>query len=412
MRQSMSAGACALALVILLSVSIPAAALGLDAAFHQPLLGPGRAVGVAVWNHGRSLDSEDYKAPTPPYLRALRDGGWDVLRFDRLRVTDTLSASSQRLADIAAELKRRGYRRVMLAGQSFGAFLALMAADDSDAVDAVVATAPAAFGDFQEYYDTWRLNATRLYPLLERLKRARVMLFFFHGDDFDPGGRGIEARKILREDRAGFAIVDQPEHLTGHWISSSGAFLRRFGDCIRDFADDDPLRGEFLCKPIWGEAPSTALRLPAELLHSQAMPPRLAALLGASAPPPASGRDGSTGPGVDGAWYGFYPNGREVLLEIESVSGREVSAVYAIGPGIDKNEPAEWTRRRGQIDAHQLIFAEKGESTLRFRPRDDGGLSATWISPDGATKMAAGLRRLDPADLPPRAVARADDQGQ
>ena len=112
----------------------------------------------------------------------------------------------------------------MLAGQSFGAFLALMAADDSTAVDAVVATAPAAFGDFQEYYNTWRLNATRLYPLLEHIKRARVMLFFFHGDDFDPGGRGEAARSILSQRRAGFAVVDQPAYLAGHWISSSGAF--------------------------------------------------------------------------------------------------------------------------------------------------------------------------------------------
>jgi pimeloyl-ACP methyl ester carboxylesterase len=412
MRQSRFAGACALALGILLCLSIPAVALGLDAAFHQALLGPARAVGVVVWNHGRSLESEDYKAPAPPYLRALRAGGWDVLRFDRLRDSDTLSASSLRLADIATELKRRGYRRVVLAGQSFGAFLALMAADASDAVDAVVATAPAAFGDFQEYYDTWRLNATRLYPLLEHLKQTRVMLFFFHGDDFDPGGRGAAARAILADRGVGFAIIDQPEHLTGHWISSSGAFLRRFGDCIRDFAADDALRGEFLCKPVWGEAPSTDMRLPTELLHSQAATPQLSALLGASAPPPAGGRGVSIGPGINDAWYGFYPNGREVLIEIETVSGHDVSAVYAIGPGIDNNEPAEWIRRRGQIDSHQLVFEQKGESTLLFRSRGDGGLSATWISPNGATKMEAGLRRLDPTDLPLRALARADDQGQ
>jgi hypothetical protein len=329
-----------------------------------------------------------------------------------LRDADTLSASSQRLAGIAADLKQRGYRRVVLAGQSFGAFLALMAADDTSAVDAVVATAPAAFGDFQEYYDTWRLNATRLYPLLDHMKRARVMLFFFHGDDFDPGGRGAAAHAILAGRGIGFAIVDQPENLTGHWISSSGAFLRRFGDCIRDFVGDDALRGEFLCKPAWGEAPSVDMRLPAELLHSRAATPRLAALLGASAPPPAGGRGVGIGPGVSAAWYGFYPNGREVLIEIEAVSGDEVSAVYAIGPGIDNNEPAEWTRRRGHIDGRQLIFDEKGESTLRFRPLGDGGLSATWISPDAETKMHAEMRRLDHAVLPLRTVARADDQGQ
>lgn len=412
MRQSNFAGACALALGLLTLANIPALALGLDSAFHETLLGPERAEGVVVWNHGRSLDIEDYKAPTPPYLRVLRDSGWDVMRFDRLRDGDTLSASSRRLTEIASDLKRRGYHRVVLAGQSFGAFLALMAADDSDDVDAVVATAPAAFGDFQEYYDTWHLNATRLYPLLERLRRTRVMLFFFHGDDFDPGGRGVESRSILSERGLGFAVVDQPAYLSGHWISSSGAFLRRFGNCIRDFADNDSLHGEFSCKPVWGEAPSAELRVPTEILHPSTEAPKLTALLGASAPTIAADRGGKIGPTADDAWYGFYPNGREVLISIEAVTGRELTAIYAIGPGIDRGEPAEWSHRRGRFDGHELVFEHKGESTLRFTPRDDGGLNAIWISPDGATKMHAGLRHIDTAVLPIRAVTATHQEAQ
>jgi dienelactone hydrolase len=406
MRRFIDAGACALALGLIVLASIPAAAVGLDPAFDQTLLGPQKAAGVVVWNHGRSLDAEDDKSPTPPYLRVLRDSGWDVMRFDRPRDSDTLSASSRRLVGIVSELKQRGYRRVVLAGQSFGAFLALMAADDSNAVDAVVATAPAAFGDFEGYYDTWRLNATRLYPLLEHLQRARVMLFFFHGDDFDPGGRGDAARAILSRRQAGFAVVDQPAYLTGHWISSSGAFLRRFGDCIRKFADDAALRGELVCRPVWGEAPSAELRLPPELVHPQLAPPRLVALIGASASSSTEAPAIDGGPAAHQTWYGFYPNGREVLIAVEAVAGRDLTAVYAIGPGIDKNEPAEWSRRAGRIDHGELVFAGKGESTLHFRPREDGGLDATWISPDGTTRMKARLRRIDPSSFLIRAAAR------
>jgi pimeloyl-ACP methyl ester carboxylesterase len=409
MRQSFFAGAVALAVGLLALSNIPAAAIGLDAAFHQSLLGPQRATGAVVWNHGRSLDSEDYKAPTPPYLRVLRDSGWDVFRFDRLRDGDTLSASSRRLVEFVAELKQRGYRRIALAGQSFGAFLALMAADDSNAVDAVIATAPAAFGDFQEYYETWHLNATRLYPLLENLKRARVMLFFFHGDDFDPGGRGIEARTILAHRGVGYAVIDQPAYLTGHWISASGAFLRRFGDCIRDFAGNDRLRGEFACRPEWGEAPSAELRVPGEMLRTEARSLRVAAPPGASAP--ASGHGIKASPLANDAWYGFYPNGREVLIAIEAVNGRELTAIYAIGPGIDRGEPAEWSHRRGHLEGRDLVFQQKGESTLRLRPRGDGGLNVTWISPDGSIKMETGMRRIDTAALPIRA-ALASGGGQ
>jgi len=292
MWQSFRAVVCRFALAFILC-SASAMAMGLDPAFDQDLLGPDHATGVIVWNHGRSLTVEDSESPTPPFLQMLREGGWEVLRFDRPRDGDTLTDSTRRLIDHVVQLKHKGYRRVVLAGQSFGAFLALMAADASDEVDAVVATAPAAFGSFEEFYESWRLNAIRLYPLLERVKRARVMLFFFHGDDFDPGGRGERSRAILSERGLGFAVVDQPAFLVGHWASSTGLFLRRFGRCIRDFVDADVLQGELICRPAWGETPSAELRLPDELLPPLAASPAAAAAIGASAPasaPVAPGR--------------------------------------------------------------------------------------------------------------------------
>ena len=163
MWQPLFAGALGFLVSILLYIASPAA-MGLAPAFHQSLLGPERAMGVLVWSHGRSMTVEDAEAATPPFLRTLRDGGWDVLRFDRPRDGDTLTDSTRRLIDQVARLKQGGYHRIALAGQSFGAFLALMAADASDDVDAVVATAPAAFGSFDEAYGSWRLNAIRLYP--------------------------------------------------------------------------------------------------------------------------------------------------------------------------------------------------------------------------------------------------------
>src|SRR6266403_101921 len=264
MRRSFLAVMCQLVLGFILC-SASAAAMGLGPAFDQDLLGPEHSSGVIVWNHGRSLTVEDSESPAPPFLRVLREGGWDVVRFDRPRDSDSLIDSTRRLVDHVAELKHKGYRRVVLAGQSFGAFLALMAADASDDVDAVVATAPAAFGSFDEFYESWRLNAIRFYPLLERVKRARVMVFFFHGDDFDPGGRGERSRAILSERGRGYSIVDQPAYLSGHWASSTGLFLRRYGNCIRDFANNDKLTGELACEPRWGSTPSAELKLPPEL---------------------------------------------------------------------------------------------------------------------------------------------------
>jgi pimeloyl-ACP methyl ester carboxylesterase len=394
MWKSVVVGACGVVLALLGSASTQAIGAGIDPAFYQELLGAERAAGAVVWNHGRSINAEDSESPTPPYLRVLRDSGWDVLRFNRPRDGDTLTASARRLVEQVGLLKREGYRRIVLAGQSFGAFLALMAADAAEDVDAVVATAPAAFGNFDEFYESWRLNATRLYPLLERVRRARIMLFYFHGDDFDPGGRGERSRAILSGRQIGFSVIDQPAFLTGHWAASTGLFLRRFGSCIRDFVAADQLQGEQDCEPAWGEAPSAELRLPDEFAQPHAALRAAAAVTGASAPIPAVSAP-TGGKRGHQSWYGFYPNGREVVISVEDARAPDLDAIYAIGPGIDENEPAEWSRRKGRFVEDELVFDEPGKSTLRFRPRADGGLSATWTSPDGKTSMEAGLRRLD-----------------
>src|SRR5437762_11183279 len=264
MRQLLSKKLGALVLAFGLIASAPAFAIGLDPAFDGPAFGPAKAKGVIVWSHGRSINSEDSESPTPAYLTALREDGWDVMRFDRLSHGDTLNDSTKRLVDYTTQLKHDGYKQVVLAGQSFGAFLSLMAADSSHDVDAVIATAPAAYGSFDDFYDSWRLNATKLYPLLEQVKRARVMVFYFHGDDFDPGGRCERSRAILSQRGLGYSIVDQPAYLSGHWASSTGLFLRRYGNCIRDFANNDKLTGELACEPRWGTTPSAEMKLPPE----------------------------------------------------------------------------------------------------------------------------------------------------
>src|SRR5438552_1544402 len=168
MRHLLSTRLGVAALAIGLLASAPAFAIGLDPAFDTPALGPAQAKGAIVWSHGRSINAEDSESPSPAYLSALRDDGWDVMRFDRLSHGDTLTDSTKRLIDYTATLKKNGYKQVVLAGQSFGAFLALMAADSSADVDAVIATAPAAYGSFDDFYDSWKLNASKLYPLLPR----------------------------------------------------------------------------------------------------------------------------------------------------------------------------------------------------------------------------------------------------
>jgi dienelactone hydrolase len=369
-----------LAVAVALSAGGQAAAqqIRLEPAFaDQKPLAPDVAKGAVIWSHGRSVNSEDSLSPTPYYMSLLQDSGWAAYRLNRMRDGDTLQDSSRALVQQVRQLKQRGYKKVVLTGQSFGAFLSLMAADASDDVDAVVATSPAAYGNFSEFYDSFRRNATNFYPLLENVRHARVMLFFFHGDDFDPGGRGDRSREILRARHIEHMVVDQPPFLTGHWAASTGLFVRRYGDCIRNFIEAKALQGDEDCSGNWGQTPSKQIALPATL---QATP------VNQSFP--------VENPFV-GKWYGFYGNGREVLLAVEKVRQDDVTAIYGLGPGLQPDQKSEWVRRNGKLSDDELVFKEKGRNTLKYRLRDDGKLDASWISSDGKVSMETVLRRID-----------------
>src|SRR5579871_6258524 len=92
------------------------------------LLGGERAHGAVIWSHGRSLQKECSLVPSPDYISAFRAAGWDTFRLNPPSILDTLPESAAALEREAEGLKHRGYRRVVLAGQSFGAFISLIAA--------------------------------------------------------------------------------------------------------------------------------------------------------------------------------------------------------------------------------------------------------------------------------------------
>jgi len=75
--------------------------------------------------------------------------------------------------------------------------ISLIATGLSETVDAVIATAPAAYGSAESNPSGFAQNATGLYDLLGAVRHARVALFFFERDVFDLGGRGPMVDQIL-----------------------------------------------------------------------------------------------------------------------------------------------------------------------------------------------------------------------
>jgi dienelactone hydrolase len=254
---ALSLGAATVISVCALPVKLALAQIALvPAQSPATFLGPEQAKGAVIWSHGRSIDSEDSAAPTPGYMTALRDVGWDTFRLNRPRMVDTLEASGAALAEEADALKRAHYRRVVLAGQSFGGFISLIAAGESDAVDAVIATAPAAYGNVESNPGGYGLNAVELYRLLRAVRHARVALFFFAKDIFDPGGRGVAAERILAARHLPHLVIDRPPSFSTHWAAGTSFFAQHFGGCLVAFAAGDGIADDSDCR-----APDTTLQL-------------------------------------------------------------------------------------------------------------------------------------------------------
>jgi hypothetical protein len=143
--------------------------------------------------HLASKPSKQRRSPIRTLERALI--------FQRpTRIADAQAANGAALADAAEAPKHRGYRRVVLAGQPFGAFISLI----------VIATAPAAYGSAESNPSGFAQNATGLSDLLGAVRHARVALFFFERDVFDPGGRGPNGGSDPSWHGLTHVVVDRP----------------------------------------------------------------------------------------------------------------------------------------------------------------------------------------------------------
>lgn len=366
-------------LLLLLAVLLPQrpAAAGdftLEPAYPAtPLKGPAAAKGAVIWNHAINFiyGSEAAAAPVPVFVTVLRDGGWDVFRLLRPRMSEEPRGSAAALVATAAQLKQQGYGRIVLAGQSGGAWLSLMAAGRSSDIHAVIANAPAYYGTDSP---TYLKNGFVLFDHIDAIRGGRIMISYFDNDPYDPGGRGPRSEERLAAHGVPHLIIDRPTEFSGHASGNTGLFLRRFGACVLAVAGDGPMPTREQCESDWGKVPSAALPLPPK--RALAVP------------------DGGPADPFLGLWYGYALDGRELMLAIEHAAGADVEALYAVGPGIDSGQQPVVTPRAGYVAGDALVFEEKGMSVLRFDLRPDGLLDMLMIADDGISRLGATLHRL------------------
>ena len=199
--------------------------------------GPEQAAGVYVWGHGKNGPT-DYRGLQPQsHVRVFNNAGFDVVRFDREGFSDWPDHLADRLRTGLEAIRKRGWKKLVVGGQSMGGYAALMALAHPGLADAVIAVSPAYFGGV-----AGSDNSALFYTIVRsaRSPGTRVAIVHFAGDTFVTD---IDARMALYRDnlpsRVGaLLLIDRPAGITGHGGGTSLAFAQQYGDCLLRFVVD------------------------------------------------------------------------------------------------------------------------------------------------------------------------------
>jgi pimeloyl-ACP methyl ester carboxylesterase len=344
--------------------------------------GPEKARGLVIWNHGISGTAEQYRAPPALALRLLHARGWDVIKLNRNNLGETsrdlslARAAERNEAEIRAQLAG-GYRRVVLAGQSFGGYIALETAAASRDVFGVVAMAPGvmARGGID------RLDPSITERLLGDIKARRLALVFPQADAlFDHRVRGPGALRVLAGRTAPYLVIDETATaISGHGGGTGGRFALRYGPCLADFLDaaDSPPPGRVACSG--GREAAATRDLLMKPWPAAARPPRDGDALAGFAPPAGD------------FWYGLVGE-TVVAVVVLRAEGDALRVLYrAASPRVSGGvHPArlEGAGRRatlgeGSVPSITLRRASATSLELIWAPADGGRTLRTTLYPAG-----------------------------
>ena len=198
--------------------------------------GPQAAAGLIVWSHGY-MEGHDATASAPQAQVAnFTMNGYDLYRFDRQWIRDW-PGDATALVDAVRKAKAMGYRRVILAGQSAGAWVSMAATMRGAPVDGVISVSAAHHGEVKKMTDVSRARSEWQQVVRGIKPGARLVVVNFADDTYDVGGRMDDARAAFAASGVDAVILSNPEGFSGHGASGSGAFARKYGSCIYGFIE-------------------------------------------------------------------------------------------------------------------------------------------------------------------------------
>lgn len=208
------------------------------------------AKGAVIWAPGRNDDLgrkiQITSVKSPNYLRAFNNSGWDIYHY--YAPPTPTSGDEDAFEKLTFEhfdasimhLKERGYKKLLLAGHSWGASLMLARMSRLPDIDGVIATAPAFARTYPPSEQDTRVGLRLILSSINAVDSGgkRFAIVFLQYDNFnpDPAVRLAAVAGVLKA--KGFpALLLEPtdDRLTGHDGAEGFDFALRYGRCVVDF---------------------------------------------------------------------------------------------------------------------------------------------------------------------------------
>lgn len=316
----------------------------------RPVVGPEAAEGVVLWSHGVAGRNVAWRHPPLRFVKRFAVAGWDVIKVNRNNLHENVWRVSgpKHVADLqerARKARQDGYKRVILAGQSYGGAISLEAAAMPGIADGVIAIAPGHGSDACGKGSSLARRADSLPGLLnralERNEAPRTVLMVADGDECVGFNKPHASyRKTLSARGSSYVFLDDAMPVRGHGAGNTRQFNAWYGLCVVDFLDDldAPAPGETVCP---GPSPVPAYLLPYGYR------------------PPADGGPGS----FLGAWGGAYSIGKKgarnicILVEREFPGGFMARTAFGAGS----------QRKADMVTYRRLFDARSGGRTFVYK---------------------------------------------
>jgi pimeloyl-ACP methyl ester carboxylesterase len=136
-----------------------------------------------------------------------------------------------------AKARQLGYRRVLLAGQSAGAWVSLAALQRGAPVDGVISISAAHHGEVKDMRDV-SIARSEWQQIVKGIKPGpRIAVVNFTGDTYDVGGRMGDASAAFAASGVQAVVISDPAGFKGHGAGYDNGFARKFGPCIAGFIE-------------------------------------------------------------------------------------------------------------------------------------------------------------------------------